>query len=129
MVLSLGRSKLQVIKEVPPQYRLESYDLRGGPGLSGKLQKLAEIADLAVVGESRATLQNVSTSSSLIIAKARAIIKIFDLSTNTEIGNVDLVAKGAGPDRDEAGRRTLKKISASAARAFDKEIQRTLFGK
>ena len=129
VVLSLGRSKLQVIKEVPPQYRLESYDLRGGPGLDAKLQKLAEIADLAVVGESRATLQNVSSSSSLIIAKARAIIKIFDLSAHTEIGNVDLVAKGAGPDRDEAGRRTLKKISTPAARAFDREIQRTLFGK
>jgi hypothetical protein len=128
VVLSLGRSKLQVIKEVPSKYRLESYDLRGGPGLSKKLKSLSEIADLAVVGESRATLQDISTSSSLIVAKARAIIKIFDLSSNTELGNVDLVTKGAGPDRDEAGRRTLKKISVSASRAFDREIQRTLFG-
>jgi len=129
VVLSLGRSRLQVIKNLPSKYRLESYDLRGGPGLSAKLKQLAEIADLAVVGESRATLQDVSTSSSLIIAKARAIIKIFDLSSNTGLGNIDLVTKGAGPDRDEAGRRTLKKISSAAVRAFDREIQRTLFGK
>ena len=129
VVQSLGRSKLQVIKKVPLTYQLESYDLTGGPGLAQKLRKLSEIADLAVIGESRATLLDTSSGSALIIAKARAVIKIFDLSSNTELGNVDVSTKGAGPDRDEAGRRTLKKLSASAGKAVDKEIQRTLFGK
>jgi hypothetical protein len=129
IVQILGRSKLQVIKKIPQAYQLESYDLTGGPGLTEKLKKLSEIADLAVIGESRATLQNTSSGSSLIIAKARAVIKIFDLSSNTELGNVDVSTKGAGPDRDEAGRRTLKKLSGSAGKAVDREIQRTLFGK
>ena len=108
VVQSLGRSKLQVIKEIPREYQLESYDLAGGPGLAVKLKKLSEIADLAVIGEARATLLDTSSGSSLIIAKARAVIKIFDLSSNTELGNVDVSTKGAGPDRDEAGRRTLE---------------------
>ena len=129
VVQSLGRSNLQVIKEIPREYQLESYDLRGGPGLMQKLKKLSEIADIAVVGESRATLLDTSSGSSLIIAKARAVIKIFDLSSNTELGNVDVSTKSAGPDRDEAGRRTLKKLSASAGKAVDREIQRILFGK
>jgi len=129
VVQILGRSRLQVIKKIPQAYQLESYDLTGGPGLAEKLKKLSEIADLAVFGESRATLQNTSSGSSLIIAKARAVIRIFDLSSNTELGNVDVSTKGAGPDRDEAGRRTLKKLSRSAGKAVDREIQRTLFGK
>jgi len=129
VVQILGRSRLQVIKKIPQAYQLESYDLTGGPGLAEKLKKLSEIADLAVFGESRATLQNTSSGSSLIIAKARAVIRIFDLSSNTELGNVDVSTKGAGPDRDEAGRRTLKKLSGSAGKAVDREIQRTLFGK
>ena len=129
VVQSLGQSKLQIIKEIPREYRLEAYDLTGGPGLAPKLKKLSAIADLAVVGEARATLLDTSAGSALIIAKARAVIKIFDLSSNTELGNVDVSTKGAGPDRDEAGRRTLKKLSASAGKAVDREIQRTLFGK
>jgi len=129
IVQSLGRSKLQVIKEIPPEYQLASYDLTGGPGLAPKLKKLSEIADLAVIGEARATLLDTSSGSSLIIAKARAVIKIFDLSSNTELGNIDVSTKGAGPDRDEAGRRTLKKLSVSAGKDVDREIQRTLFGK
>jgi len=129
VVQILSRSRLQVIKKIPQTYQLESYDLAGGPGLAEKLKKLSEIADLAVFGESRATLQNTSSGSSLIIAKARAVIKIFALSSNTELGNVDVSTKGAGPDRDEAGRRTLKKLSGSAGKAVDREIQRTLFGK
>lgn len=129
VVQSLGQSKLQVIKEVPREYQLESYDLTGGPGLAPKLKKLSQIADLAVIGEARATLLNTAAGSSLIIAEARAVIRIFDLSSNTEIGNIDVSTKGAGPDRDEAGRRTLKKLSVSAGKDVDVEIQRTLFGK
>jgi hypothetical protein len=37
--------------------------------------------------------------------------------------------KGAGPDRDEAGRRTLEKLSSKASQAVEREIQRVLFGK
>ena len=129
VVQYLGQSKLQVIKEIPPAYQLESYDLTGGPGLAQKLKKLSEIADLAVIGEARATLLNTGSGSSLIIASARAVVKIFDLSSNTELGNVDVSTKGAGPGRDEAGSRTLKKLSVSAGKAVDREIQRTLFGK
>ena len=129
VVQSLGQSKLQVIKDVPREYQLESYDLAGGPALGSKLKKLSRIADLAVIGEARATLLDTGAGASLIIAKGRAVIRIYDLSSNTELGNVDVTTKNAGPDRDEAGRRTLKKLSASAGKAFDKEIQRTLFGK
>ena len=129
VVQSLGQSKLQVIKDAPSEYQLESYDLTGGPGLAPKLKKLAQIADLAVIGEARATLLDTSSGSSLIIAKARAVIRIFDLSSNTELANIDVSTKGAGPDRDEAGRRTLKKLSVSAGMDVDREIQRTLFGK
>jgi hypothetical protein len=129
IVQILGQSKLQVIKEIPREYQLEAYDLTGGPSLAPKLKKLSEIADLAVVGEARATLLDTRSGSALIIAKARAVIRIFDLSSNTELGNVDVSTKGAGPDRDEAGRRTLKKLSVPAGKAVDREIQRTLFGK
>lgn len=129
VVQSLGQSKLQVIKDIPKEYQLESYDMTGGPALAPKLKKLSRIADLAVIGEARATLLDTSAEASLIIAKGRAVIRIFDLSSNTELGNVDVSTKSAGPDRDEAGRRTLKKLSASAGKAVDKEIQRTLFGK
>jgi hypothetical protein len=56
------------------------------------------------------------------------VVKIYDLASNTELGNVDISIKGAGPDRDEAGRRTLDKISNDASLAVEKEIRRTLFG-
>jgi hypothetical protein len=129
VVQYLERSKLQVIKEIPPAYRLESYDLSGGPGLAQKLKKLSEIADLAVVGEARATLLNIGTKSSIIIAAGRAVVKIFDLSSDSELANVDVSTKAAGQDRDEAGLKTLKKLSILADRAIAGEIQRTLFGK
>ena len=45
------------------------------------------------------------------------------------MGGADLSLKAAGPDRDEAGRRGLEKMSATASRAVEKEIQRILFGK
>jgi hypothetical protein len=129
VVQSLEQSRLQVIRDVPREYQPEPYDVAGGPGLASKLKKLSQIADLAVIGEARATLLDTSAGSSLIIAKGRAVIRIFDLSSNTELGNVDVTTKGAGPDRDGAGRRTLRKLSASAGMAVEKEIQRTLFGK
>ena len=117
------------MKEIPQEYRLDEYDVRGGAKLSQKLKKLSSIADIGIIGEVRATLLDTSVSSSLIFARARAVVKIFDLASNTELGNVDVSLKGAGPDRDEAGRRTLQKISSKASEAVDREIQRVLFGK
>ena len=108
---------------------MEAEDLTGGPGQAPKLKKLSKIADLAVVGEARATLLDTRSGSALFIAKARAVIKIFDLSSDNELGNVDVSTKGAGPDRDKAGRRTLIKLSNSAVKSVEREIQRYLFGK
>jgi hypothetical protein len=129
IIRSLGESKLQVMKEIPQEYRLDEYDVRGGAQLSQKLKKLSSIADIGIIGEVRATLLDTSVSASLIFARARAVVKIFDLASNTELGNVDVSLKGAGPDRDEAGRRTLQKISTKASEAVDREIERVLFGK
>jgi hypothetical protein len=128
IVRSLSESKLQVIKEIPREIQLDDFDVRGGARLGQKLRQLAAIADIGIIGEMRATLMDTSVSSSLIFAKARAVVKIFDLGSNTELGNVDLSIKGAGPDRDEAGRRTLEKLSGEASRAVEREIRRTLFG-
>lgn len=129
VIQSLSEAKLQVVKEIPKKMLLDTYDVSGGPKLGQKLKQLASVADIALIGEVRATLVDTSTSSSLIIARARAAVKIYDLASSTEIGNVDLSVKGAGPDRDEAGRRTLKKISSKASEAVEKEIKRTLFGR
>jgi hypothetical protein len=126
---SLGESSLQVMKEIPPEYALDDFDVRGGAKLAQKLQKLSSIADIAIIGEVRATLLDTSVSSSLIFARARAVVTIYDLASNTELGNIDLSIKGAGPDRDEAGRRTLEKISSPASEAVEREIQRVLFGR
>jgi len=128
IVRNLSESKLQVIKEIPREIRLDDFDVRGGAKLGQKLKQLATVADIGIVGEMRATLMDTSVSSSLIFARARAVVKIYDLASNTELGNVDLSIKGAGPDRDEAGRRTLEKLSGEASRAVEKEIRRTLFG-
>jgi hypothetical protein len=128
VIQSLSEAKLQVVTEIPKKMLLDTYDVSGGPKLGQKLKRLASVADIALVGEVRATLVDTSTSASLIIARARVAVKIFDLASSAEIGNVDLSVKGAGPDRDEAGRRTLKKISGTASKAVEKEIKRTLFG-
>jgi hypothetical protein len=128
IIRALGESNLQVMKDIPREYMLDDYDMRGGAKLGQKLKKLSAIADIGIIGEVRATLLDTSVSSSLIFARARAVVKIYDLASNTELGNVDISLKGAGPDRDEAGRRTLEKISDNASRAVEKEIRRTLFG-
>ncbi|MBW2635718.1 MAG: hypothetical protein JRE14_16725, partial [Deltaproteobacteria bacterium] len=129
IVQSLGKLKLQVVKDIPRTYMLDSYDIGGGPGLVEKLQALSDIADLAIVGEVKATLLDTSTSSSLIFTRSRAVVKIFDLAADTELGGVDLSLKAAGPDRDEAGRRGLQKVAAKASQAVEQELLRLLFGK
>ncbi|MBW2296355.1 MAG: LPP20 family lipoprotein [Deltaproteobacteria bacterium] len=125
IVQSLGKLKLQVVKDIPRTYMLDSYDIGGGPSLVEKLQALSDIADLAIVGEVKATLLDTSTSSSLIFTRSRAVVKIFDLAADTE----DLSLKAAGPDRDEAGRRGLQKVAAKASQAVEQELLRLLFGK
>lgn len=129
IVQSLGKLKLQVVKDIPRTYMLDSYDIGGGPSLVEKLQALSDIADLAIVGEVKATLLDTSTSSSLIFTRSRAVVKIFDLAADTELGGVDLSLKAAGPDRDEAGRRGLQKVAAKASQAVEQELLRLLFGK
>jgi len=129
VVQSLGNMKLQVVKEIPKNIMFDAYDIGGGPGLSKKLSALSAVADLAVVGEVKSTLLDTSAGSSLIFTRARAVVKIFDLASDTALGTVDMSLKGAGPDRDESGRRSLEKMSSKASRAVENEIKRILFGK
>jgi hypothetical protein len=129
LVQSLGSMKLQVLKEIPRDSMPSRYDMGGGPGLAKKLKAMSAVADMAIVGEVKATLLDTSAGSSLIFSRSRAVVKIFDLASEREVGGVDLSLKAAGPDRDEAGRRGLEKISGNASRAVEKEIQRILFGR
>jgi hypothetical protein len=57
------------------------------------------------------------------------VVRLFDLASEKEIGGIDLSLKAAGPDRDEAGRRGLQKISVKASQALENEVQRILFGR
>jgi len=129
IVQSLEKLKLQVVRKIPRSSMPDAYDIGGGPGLNKKLQGLAGIADIAIVGEVKATLLDTSAGSGLIFARSRAVVSIFDLSTQERVGGADLSLKEAGPDRDEAGRRSLEKISYQASDAVEAEIERLLFGK
>ena len=129
IVLSLGKMKLNVVREIPRDMMPDAYDIGGGPGLAKKLQAFSSIADMVIVGEVKSTLLDTSAGSSLIFTRARAVVNIFDMSSDTALGKVDVSLKGAGPDRDESGRRSLEKISSKAAKAVENEIKRILFGK
>lgn len=129
IVQSLSKMKLQVLKEIPKDTMPDAYDMGGGPGLAKKLKAMSAIADMAVVGEVKATLLDTSAGSSLIFTRTRAAVKIFDLASDKELGGADLSLKAAGPDRDEAGRRGLEKMAGKASQAVEKEVQRILFGK
>jgi hypothetical protein len=126
---ALSQARLNVLKEIPSSYQLTAGDVTSGPGLNQKLSRLAEIADIAIVGEARSSLAGDQYNPQLVFSRARAVVKIVDLKSNTELGSIDLTTKGAGPSRKESGRRTLKKISTAAAGAVVKEINRTLYGK
>jgi len=123
---SLSRAKLNILKQIPREYMLNDYDFAGGSTLRKSLMKMAEIADIAIVGEVKST--SMGGSGSLIFSKARAVVRIIDLKSNAEIGNVDISLKGAGQSRDDAGRRALQKISSNASDATVKEIKRVLMG-
>ena len=129
LVQSLSSMKLQVLKEIPRDYMPNAYDMGGGPGLTEKLKAMSAIADMAVIGEVKALLLDTSGGSSLYFSRTRAVVKIFDLTSVREMGGADLSLKVAGPDRDEAGRRGLEKLSVTTSTAVEKEIQRILFGK
>ena len=128
LVQSLGSMKLQVLKEIPREYMPNAYDMGGGPGLAKKLKAMSAVADMAVVGEVKALLLDTSAGSALIFTRSRAVVKIYDLASDIELGGTDLSLKVAGPDRDEAGRRGLEKVADKASRAVEKEVQRILFG-
>ena len=128
LVQSLSSMNLQVLADIPVAYRPDVYDVGGGPGLARKLKAMAAIADMAVVGEVKATLLDASGGSSLVFSRSRAVVKIFDLASGRETGGADLTLKAAGPDRDAAGRRGLEMMSAKASQAVEKEILRILFG-
>jgi len=128
LVQSLSSMKLQVLKEIPRDYMPNAYDMGGGPGLAEKLKAMSAVADMAVIGEVKALLLETSSGASLYFSRTRAVVKIFDLASEKEMGGADLSLKAAGPDRDEAGRRGLEKMSVTASRAVEKEVQRILFG-
>ena len=130
LVQSLGSMNLKVLKEIPRDYMPTAYDMGGGPGLAEKLKAMSAIADVAVVGEVKALLLDAgSGGSSLFFSRSRAVVKIFDLASESQMGGADLSLKAAGPDRDEAGRRGLEKISVKASMAVEREVQRILFGR
>ena len=129
LVQSLSSMKLQVLKEVPREVMPNAYDMGGGPGLAEKLKAMSAVADMAVVGEVKALLMDAGSGSSLFFSRTRAVVKIFDLASAKEMGGADLSIKVAGPDRDEAGRRGLEKMSVTSSKAVEKEVQRILFGK
>ena len=107
----------------------DSYDFNGGTGVSAKLLQLSSIADIAIVGEVKSTLMDDSFSASLVFSRARALVKIIDLGSSTEIANIDISLKGAGPSREESGLRAIKKVSSIASEKVTREVKRTLFGK
>ena len=129
LVQSLGSMKLQVLKEIPKVYMPNACDMGGGPGLAEKLKALSAVADVAVVGEVKALLMDAGSGSSMFFSRTRAVINIFDLASAKQMGGADLSLKAAGPDRDEAGRRGLEKMSVQASKAVEDEIQRILFGR
>ena len=129
IIQTLSQSKLKIVKNIPAQMRKENYDINGGPAMSETLTQLGAIADIVIMGDVKATTMDGSNMQGLVFSRARANVKIFDLSSQTEIANIDVSTKGAGPSREESGSRTLKKVASPAAQEVTKEVQRTLFGK
>jgi len=120
--------KLALVKDIPPAYQLDDYDVAGGPRLAEKLKALTAVADIALVGEVRSTLLDSSSASGLVVTRARAVVKFLELATGREMGNVDISLKAAGPSRDEAGRRNLRQVAGAAAQQVEKEIKRIFLG-
>lgn len=129
IIQTLTRSKLKVVKNIPEAFMTGSFNFNGGSELGAKLLQLSSIADIAIVGEVKSTLMDDSFSASLVFSKARALVKIFDIESTTEIANIDISLKGAGPSREESGLRAIKKVSSIASDKVTMEVKRTLFGK
>ena len=129
IIQTLSQSKLKIVKNIPAELVGEAYDINGGPAMDKTLNRLSAIADIAIVGDVKATTMDGTVTSGLVFTRARAMVKIFDLGSRTEIANIDVSTKGAGPSREESGRRSLKKISSQASEQVTKEVQRTLFGR
>ncbi len=129
IIQTLSQSKLKIIKNIPAELVGEAYDINGGPAMDNTLNRLRSIADIAIMGDVKATTMDGTVTSGLVFTRARAMVKIFDLGSRTEIANIDVSTKGAGPSREESGRRSLKKISSPASKEVTKEVQRTLFGR
>ena len=125
----LSQARLNVLKEIPDQYQLTAVDLNSESQMNQKLARLSDIADIVIIGEARSTLAGDQYNPQLVFSRARAVVKIVDLKSNVEMGSIDLSTKGAGPSRKESGRRTLQKVSTSAANAVVKEVNRSLLGK
>ena len=106
-----------------------SFDFNGGSEVGAKLLQLGSIADIAIVGEVKSTLMDNTFSESLVFSRARALVKIYDLESTTEIANIDISLKGAGPSREESGLRAIKKVSSIASDKVTMEVKRVLFGK
>jgi len=128
IIQTLSKSKLKIVKNIPEAFMTDSYDFNGGTGVSAKLLQLSSIADIAIVGEVKSTLMDDSFSASLVFSRARALVKIIDLGSSTEIANIDISLKGAGPSREESGLRAIKKVSSIASEKVTREVKRTLFG-
>lgn len=130
IVRILSSAGLNLVKKIPGR-------IIQGNAYSGRLtdrsgiilNKLKPYADIAIIGDTASELMDGSYSNSLVFSRARAVVKIFDISSGTEIASVDMATKDAGPSRDESGRKALQKISDKAAVQVAKEIRRTLFGK
>jgi hypothetical protein len=129
IIQSLSQSKLKIVKNIPANLVGTGYEVNNGPSMSATLNQLATIADIAIMGDVKATTMDGSVTPGLIFSRARAMVKIFDLGSGTEIANIDYSTKGAGPSREESGRRALKKVSSPASQKVTEEVQRTLFGK
>jgi hypothetical protein len=129
IIQTLSKSKLKIVKDIPEAFMTESFDINGGPEIGAILRQLSSISDIAIVGEVKSTLMDDSFSPSLVFTRARALVKIFDLASSTEIANIDISLKGAGPSREESGLRAIKKVSSIASEKVAREVKRTLFGK
>ena len=129
IIQTLSKSKLKIVKDIPEAFMTGSFDINGGSEVGAKLRQLSSIADIAIVGEVKSTLMDDSFSASLVFSRARALVKIFDLASTTEIANIDISLKGAGPSREESGLRAIKKVSSIASEKVTREVKRTLFGK
>ncbi len=124
----LSQARMNILRDIPEEYRLSSFHSNGGTALEANLNKLSGIADIVILGEVKSNVMEGSYSANLVFSQARALVKIIDLVKNTELGSVDISAKGAGPSREESGRRTIRKVSTKASTVVAKEVKRVLLG-